>query len=95
MLLLCMQLWRDYFSVLVSDYYLHIGKPWVYIVNLVHYYITLYLLVLVVAELFKIFLDNQSQDYLESTNDERKVIDFIAGMTDDLFTSEIQKNLQK
>lgn len=45
--------------------------------------------------IFKIFLDNQSQDYLESTKDERKVIDFIAGMTDDLFTSEIQKNLQK
>lgn len=40
--------------------------------------------------IFKIFLDTQSQEYLESTEDERKVIDFIAGMTDDLFIKEIE-----
>ena len=41
--------------------------------------------------IFKIFLDTQSQEYLDNTKDERKVIDFIAGMTDDLFFSEIEK----
>jgi len=45
--------------------------------------------------IYKIFLNNQSDEYIDSTSDKRKVIDFIAGMTDDLFTSEIEKNLQK
>ena len=41
--------------------------------------------------IFKIFLDTQSKYYLKNTSDKRKVIDFIAGMTDDLFFSEIEK----
>ena len=42
--------------------------------------------------IFKIFLDTQSKEYLDKTKDERKVIDFIAGMTDDLFIKEIENN---
>lgn len=41
--------------------------------------------------IFKIFLDTQSKNYLNNTSDKRKVIDFIAGMTDDLFINEIEK----
>lgn len=41
--------------------------------------------------IYKIFLNNQSKEYMHNTNDKRKVIDFIAGMTDDLFISEIEK----
>ena len=41
--------------------------------------------------IFKIFLDNQEDIYINNTSPERKVIDFIAGMTDDLFLSEIRK----
>lgn len=40
--------------------------------------------------IFKIFLDMQCEEYLRDTNDVRKVIDFIAGMTDDLFMKEIE-----
>ena len=39
------------------------------------------------------FLSNKSKEYLDNTSDERKVIDFIAGMTDNLFLNEIN-NLQ-
>ena len=39
--------------------------------------------------IFKIFLDDQSDSYLDNTSDKRKVIDFIAGMTDELFLKEI------
>ena len=39
--------------------------------------------------IYKVFLDNQSEEYLKNTNDKRKVIDFIAGMTDDYFIKEI------
>ncbi|MBR3162051.1 MAG: HD domain-containing protein [Bacilli bacterium] len=41
--------------------------------------------------IYKIFLNNQCRDYIDNTNDKRKVIDFIAGMTDDLFLSEIKR----
>ena len=41
--------------------------------------------------IFKIFLDTQSKNYLNNTSDKRKVIDFIAGMTDDMFINEIEK----
>ena len=37
------------------------------------------------------FLDDKSSDYLENTSDKRKVIDFIAGMTDEMFIREISK----
>ena len=42
--------------------------------------------------IFNIFLNTQSNEYLNYTRDERKVIDFIAGMTDDLFIREIRNN---
>lgn len=35
------------------------------------------------SAIYKAFLNNMSDDYLNSTTDARKVIDFIAGMTDD------------
>lgn len=41
--------------------------------------------------IYKIFLDTQSDEYNNSTSDKRKVIDFIAGMTDELFLKEIKK----
>ena len=41
--------------------------------------------------IYNIFLNSQSKKYLEETNDKRKVIDFIAGMTDELFLKEISK----
>ncbi len=36
----------------------------------------------------KIYLNNMSKDYLDNTSDERKVIDYIAGMTDDFFIKQ-------
>ena len=39
--------------------------------------------------IFKIFLDYQVDEYLNGTNNKRLVIDFIAGMTDELFIKEI------
>lgn len=41
--------------------------------------------------IYKIFLDKQVEAYNQETNDKRKVIDFIAGMTDELFLKEIEK----
>lgn len=41
--------------------------------------------------IYKIFLANQCDDYLNNTNPKRMVIDFIAGMTDDFFLKEIEK----
>ena len=43
--------------------------------------------------IFKIFLNSQSSSYLDKIRDERKVIDFIAGMTDDLFMREVERVL--
>ena len=37
------------------------------------------------------FLVDKSNDYLKDTSDKRKVIDFIAGMTDEMFIREISK----
>ena len=37
------------------------------------------------------FLNDMDKSYIENTNDKRKVIDFIAGMTDDLFIKEIEE----
>jgi len=42
------------------------------------------------SHIFKIFLDSQSTDYNKNTNNKRKVIDYIAGMTDDFFMKEIE-----
>ena len=44
--------------------------------------------------IYKIFINTQSNKYLDNTKPERIVIDFIAGMTDDLFISEV-KRLEK
>jgi len=41
--------------------------------------------------IFKIFLDSQSDKYNSETSSKRKVIDFIAGMTDEMFLKEIEK----
>lgn len=41
--------------------------------------------------IYTIFLNSQCSHYLEVTSDERKVIDFIAGMTDDLFVKEVKR----
>lgn len=41
--------------------------------------------------IFQIFLNDQSPEYLKNTNNKRKVIDFIAGMTDEMFIREIGK----
>ena len=37
------------------------------------------------------FLNDKCSDYLNKTDNKRKVIDFIAGMTDDLFLKEIAR----
>lgn len=41
--------------------------------------------------IYKIFLNNQNKNYNDNTNDKRKVIDFISGMTDNMFLKEIKK----
>ena len=46
------------------------------------------------SPIYIMFLNNQNEKYLKETSNKRKVIDFLAGMTDDLFISEL-KNLQK
>lgn len=38
--------------------------------------------------IFKVFLEDMSQEYLKNTSAERKVIDYIAGMTDDFILKE-------
>lgn len=43
--------------------------------------------------IYKIFLDKQSSNYLQETNPKRMVLDFIAGMTDELFLSEIKQTI--
>ena len=41
--------------------------------------------------IFTLFLDHQQKSYLTSTNPKRQVIDFLCGMTDDLFLHETYK----
>lgn len=41
--------------------------------------------------IYKLFLNNQSSNYINNTNNKRIVIDFIAGMTDELFLREIKR----
>ena len=40
---------------------------------------------------YTIFLNRQCPEYLEKTSNKRKVIDFIAGMTDELFIREVER----
>ena len=42
--------------------------------------------------IYKIFLNYQDKNYLESTNIKRQVIDYIAGMTDDFLIREIKNH---
>ena len=42
--------------------------------------------------IYTIFLNTQSKEYLEQTSKKRQVLDFIAGMTDDLFHKEIESS---
>ena len=44
--------------------------------------------------IYTIFLNSQSPRYLNGTDARRKVIDFIAGMTDDMFIREVKRVLQ-
>jgi len=44
--------------------------------------------------IFEIYLNSLSKDYLDNTSDERKVIDFISGMTDELFLAQLEKYSQ-
>ena len=39
--------------------------------------------------IYKAFLSTQNKTYMDNTSDKRKVIDFIAGMTDEMFLREI------
>lgn len=41
--------------------------------------------------IYKIFLDSQDEKYLKNTCDKRMVIDFLAGMTDEMFLREIEQ----
>ena len=40
------------------------------------------------SNFYKVYLKEQCKEYLESTSDEQKAIDYIAGMTDDYFIKE-------
>lgn len=41
--------------------------------------------------IYKVFLNNQNEKYLANTSSKRMVIDFISGMTDDMFINEIKR----
>ncbi len=44
--------------------------------------------------IYQIFLNDQNKEYLQNTSDKRQVIDFISGMTDELFLHEISQYLK-
>ena len=41
--------------------------------------------------IYKVFLNNQNDTYNKNTSNKRKVIDFISGMTDEMFLHQIKK----
>ena len=43
------------------------------------------------SEIYKVFLNDMNEDYINENSTERKVIDFIAGMTDDYFINQYNK----
>ncbi len=45
------------------------------------------------SEIYTLFIDNMSEEYLNGTDNKRIVIDFIAGMTDDYFIESYEKLL--
>ena len=46
-------------------------------------------------DIYSVFLNDMNNDYLENTKNSRKVIDFIAGMTDDYFIHQYEKYKNK
>ena len=46
------------------------------------------------SDIYQIFLKNMSSDYINKNSNERKVIDFIAEMTDDYFIKEYHKYVE-
>lgn len=42
------------------------------------------------SEIYTLFLDSMSEDYVKNTNNKRIVLDFIAGMTDDYFNESFK-----
>ena len=42
-------------------------------------------------DIYKVFLNNMSNDYIENTSDSQKVIDYISGMTDNFLVSQYEK----
>ena len=43
------------------------------------------------SDIFNLFIDNMDKDYMENTSNARKVIDFMAGMTDDFLQLQYDK----
>ena len=43
------------------------------------------------ADIYKVYLDYMCDDYMNNTSDEQKVVDYIAGMTDDYLISQYHK----
>ena len=43
------------------------------------------------GNIYKVFLNGMSEEYMNNTSDERKVIDYIAGMTDDFILLEYER----
>ena len=46
---------------------------------------------LIEEDIFKVFLNDMCEEYVHSTSISRKVIDYIAGMTDDYFNNQYKK----
>lgn len=46
-------------------------------------------------KIYKVFLNNMDKSYLDNTSNARKVIDYIAGMTDDYFNLEYNRLIDK
>ena len=47
------------------------------------------------SPIWTIYLNDMADNYLQNTSDERKVIDYIAGMTDDFITKQYEKIIGK
>ena len=47
------------------------------------------------THMYEVFLCEMSEEYINNTSDARKVIDYIAGMTDDYFNSEYNRLIDK
>ena len=47
------------------------------------------------SDIYQVFLGDMDDRYLINTSDEQQVIDYIAGMTDDYFTNQYNKIINK